>query len=195
MPKHNRFIQSESRMSFSWQQCVPGRNVIRLDTSCIQRLLDGLVHRNRNARGTKFSSCLSVCTALITALPEHPCSVQAQKRGYRARNDASGGASHLGTLRKASRVRLSAVARVNCAPGPLCTRTTQPEHATFLFHANIYLSHSESCLSLNSVHFPISFVVLQIMGYKELMAEYKSNHFTERIRVLCGGASQRKVIS
>ena len=45
---------------------------------------------------------------------------------------------------------------------------------TFLFHANIFPSYSESCLSFNRVHFPTSVVVLQIMGYKELMAEYKS---------------------
>lgn len=45
---------------------------------------------------------------------------------------------------------------------------------TFLFHANIFPSYSESCLSLNRAHFPTSFVVLQIMGYKELMVEYKS---------------------
>lgn len=45
---------------------------------------------------------------------------------------------------------------------------------TFLFHANTFPSYSESCLSLNRAHFPTSFVVLQIMGYKELMVEYKS---------------------
>lgn len=45
---------------------------------------------------------------------------------------------------------------------------------TFLFHANIFPSYSKSCLSLNRAHFPTSFVVLQIMGYKELMVEYKS---------------------
>lgn len=38
---------------------------------------------------------------------------------------------------------------------------------TFLLHANIFPSYSESCLSLNRAHFPTSFVVLQIMGFKE----------------------------
>jgi len=45
---------------------------------------------------------------------------------------------------------------------------------TLLFHANTPPSSSESCLSPNRAHFPTSFVVLQIMGYKELMTEYKS---------------------
>lgn len=64
-------------------------------------------------------------------------------------------------------------------PRGLCVPSVVPEPrhlggTPLLLHTNMFSSCSGSFLPLNRTHFPASFVVLQIMGYKELMAEYKS---------------------
>lgn len=69
-------------------------------------------------------------------------------------------------------------ALLELSPG-LCMPSVVPEPrrlggTPLLLHTNMFSSCSGSFLPLNRTHFPASFVVLQIMGYKELMAEYKS---------------------